>query len=146
MAVMPIERGKIREYALATGAVNTDYMDDPGAPVPPTFLSTVVLWDNLSRVFDLPETRAGCAAIGVVPDVRRLLSLEQEYVFHGEILHAGETVDTGLRLTSVDLKEGRSGSMALVHFTVTFTDSAGELRAECHYTSAFLAAVGGSAR
>ena len=145
MAVMPIERGKIREYAAATSASRAEYLDDPFAPIPPTFLATVVFWDDLPRVFDLPETRAGCAAIGVVPDVRRLLSLEQEYVFHGEILHAGETVDTGLRLDSVDLKERRSGSMALVRFTVTFTDSAGELRAECHYTSAFLTSVGGSA-
>lgn len=80
----------------------------------------------------------------MVPDVRRLLSLEQEYVFHGEILHAGETVSTGLRLDSVDLEEGHSGSRAMVRFTVTFTDSAGELRAECRYTSAFLATVGRS--
>ncbi len=142
MAEMPIERGKIREYALATGAAHADFVDEPGAPVPPTFLSTVVFWDNLSRVFDLPETRAGCEAIGVTPDVRRLLSLEQEYEFHGELLHAGETVTTGLRLDSVERKTEKSGSMALVHFTVTFTDSAGELRAECHYTSAFLASVG----
>ncbi|MEE2033734.1 FAS1-like dehydratase domain-containing protein [Rhodococcus chondri] len=141
MAEMPIERGKIREYALATGAVHADYMDDTSAPVPPTFLSTVVFWDDLSRIFDLPETRAGCEAIGVVPDVRRLLSLEQEYEFHGELLHAGETVTTGLRLDSVEQKKGKSGSMALVRFTVTFTDCAGQLRAECHYTSAFLAAV-----
>ncbi|MCK8669775.1 FAS1-like dehydratase domain-containing protein [Rhodococcus sp. NPDC003382] len=140
---MPIERGKIREYAAATGASRAEYLDDPSAPIPPTFLATVVFWDNLSRVFDLPETRAGCAAIGVVPDVRRLLSLEQEYVFHGDILHAGETVTTQLGLDSVELKEGRSGSMALVHFTVSFTDTDGRLRAECYYTSAFLNPIGG---
>lgn len=139
---MPIEWGKVREYAAATGAARPEYVDDPAAPVPPTFLSTVVFWENLSQVFDLPETRSGCEAIGVTPDVRRLLSLEQEYEFHGELLRAGETVTTGLRLDSVEHKSGRSGSMAMVHFTVTFTDSAGDLRAECHYTSAFLANPG----
>lgn len=142
MAVMPIEWGRVREYAAATDAARPEYLDDPEAPVPPTFLSTVVFWDDLTRVFDLPETRAGCEAIGVTPDVHRLLSLEQEYEFHGELLHAGETVTTGLRLDSVEHKSGRSGSMAMVHFTVTFTDSDGELRAECHYTSAFLANPG----
>lgn len=138
---MPIERGKIREYALATGALDADYMDNTSAPVPPTFLSTVMFWDNLSRVFDFPETRAGCEAIGIMPDVRRMLSLEQEYEFHGDLLHSSETVTTALHLDSVEKKNGKSGSMALVRFTVTFTDSSGHLRAECHYTSAFLAAV-----
>ncbi|MGN5238571.1 FAS1-like dehydratase domain-containing protein [Rhodococcus sp. SJ-3] len=139
---MPIEWGKVREYAAATGAVRPEYLDDPAAPVPPTFLSTVVFWDDLSRVFDLPETRAGCEAIGVTPDVRRLLSLEQEYEFHGKLLEAGETVTTGLRLDSVEHKNGKSGPMAMVHFTVTFTDADGVLRAECHYTSALLANAG----
>ena len=35
MAIMPIERGKIREYATATAAARPAYLDDPKAPVPP---------------------------------------------------------------------------------------------------------------
>ena len=32
MAIMPIERGKIREYATATSAARPAYLDDPKAP------------------------------------------------------------------------------------------------------------------
>lgn len=138
MAVMPIERGKTREYAIATGAARTEYLDDAHAPVPPTFLSTVVFWENLSRVFELPETLRECSALGIVPDTSGLLSLAQEYEFHGELLRAGEVVATELRLDGVRRVAGRSGLRVEVTFTVSFTDEAGRLRAECHYTSAVL--------
>jgi len=49
MAIMPIERGKIREYATATAAARPAYLDDPKAPVPPTFLATVVFWTPTAR-------------------------------------------------------------------------------------------------
>jgi hypothetical protein len=37
---MPVERGTIREYAIATGSHHPDYLDNPRAPIPSTFLST----------------------------------------------------------------------------------------------------------
>ena len=49
MAIMPIERGKIREYATATAAARPAYLDDPKAPVPPTFLATVVFWTPIGQ-------------------------------------------------------------------------------------------------
>jgi hypothetical protein len=41
---MPVERGKIREFARATMSSAPEYSDDPVAPIPPTFLTTVSFW------------------------------------------------------------------------------------------------------
>ncbi|WP_021593987.1 FAS1-like dehydratase domain-containing protein [Actinomadura welshii] len=138
MAVMPVERGKIREYAVATANERAEYLDDPKAPIPPTFLATVVFWETLGDVFDLPEAVAAWADAGVERDVRNLLSLEQEYVFHGELSRAGDVLTTSLRFDGVEEKHGRSGRMLLVRFAVEFRGDDDVLRAECRYTSAYL--------
>jgi acyl dehydratase len=139
MAVMPVERGKVREYAVATGAAWPAFLDDPAAPIPPTFLSTVVFWDDLHAVLDAPETVAALAAHGVEPDVGRLLSVEQEYLFDPPLPHAGDVLETALRFDGVTAKEGRRGGrMLFVRFAVEFSGPQG-WRAECRYTSAYLA-------
>lgn len=135
---MPVERGKVREYALATGAPWPAYLDDPAAPVPPTFLSTVVFWESLHDVLDAPETVAALAAHGVEPGVGRLLSVEQEYLFSPPLPHAGDVLETTLRFDGVTAKEGRRGGrMLFVRFAVEFAGPQG-WRAECRYTSAYL--------
>jgi hypothetical protein len=139
---MPIEWGKIREYAVATANARTEYLDNPRAPIPPTFLSTVVFWDELAQVFETPEAEAAFADSGLDRDVRRLLSLEQEYVFHGPLPHAGEVLTTSGRFDRLLTKRGRRGPMTMVHFTLEFRDADGVLRAECHYTSAYVGGAG----
>jgi hypothetical protein len=63
MTVMAIERGKIREFATATGAARPAYLDDPKAPVPLTFLATVVFWRPIGETVRSPEVlRARAAA------------------------------------------------------------------------------------
>jgi acyl dehydratase len=138
MATMPVELGKVREYALATGAVGPAYLADPAAPIPPTFLSTVVYWESLQDVLDAPETVAALAAHGVVPDVGRLLSVEQEYRFAPPLPRAGEVLETRLRFDGVTAKDGRRGGpMLFVRFAVEFLRD-GDRVAECRYTSAYL--------
>lgn len=138
MATMPIERGKVREYALATGAAWPAYLADPAAPVPPTFLSTVVFWETLHDVLDAPGTVAALAEQGVEPDVGRLLSVEQEYLFAPPLPRAGEVLETKLRFDGVTTKEGRRGGrMLFVRFAVEFLRT-GVWVAECRYTSAYL--------
>src|SRR3954454_14349005 len=138
MATMPVERGKVGEYALATGAAWPAYLADPAAPIPPTFLSTVVFWETLHDVLDAPETVAALAAHGVEPDVGRLLSVEQEYLFAPPLPRAGEVLETRLRFDGVTAKEGRRGGrMLLVRFAVEFLRDGGRA-AECRYTSAYL--------
>ena len=52
------------------------YLNDPHAPIPPTFLATVVYWESLSSVFGLPDARA---AFDVqVPLRPRDLKLEEQ--------------------------------------------------------------------
>jgi acyl dehydratase len=139
MALMPIERGKVREYALATAANWPAYLEDTTAPIPPTFLSTVVFWESLHDLLDDPETVAALAANGVEPDVGRLLSVEQEYLFDRLLPRVGDVLDTRLRFDGVTSKVGRRGGrMLLVRFAVEFT-RAGTWAAECRYTSAYLA-------
>ncbi len=141
MAVMPIERGKIREYATATAAARAAYLDDPHAPIPPTFLATVTFWTPIGETVRDPQVRAACAEVGVEVDIRNLLSLGQEYVFHGPLPRAGETLHTSERLEDVQVKQTRQGPMVMVRFVVSFHDDSGELRAECNYASAYLRKV-----
>jgi hypothetical protein len=138
MAVMPVEWGKIREYAVATANGRAEYLDDPRAPIPPTFLTTVVFWETLGDVFELPEAVAALARCGIERDVRTLLSLEQEYVFHGELPRAGDVLTTSLRFDGTEEKHGRSGRMLLMRFAVEFRGDEDALRAEDRYTSAYL--------
>jgi hypothetical protein len=138
VTAMPIERGKVREYALATGAVRPEYLDDPHPAIPPTFLSTVVFWHSVEDMIRRPEVLAACAAAGVAAEVRNLLSLEQEYLFYGAVPRAGELLEPVSRFDNAAVK--RPG-FVLVHFAIEFRDPAsGEVRAECRYTSAYRAA------
>jgi len=139
MATMPIERGKIREYAIATAADRPAYTEDPKAPVPPTFLATVVFWTPIGETLRSPAVLRACAGADVPADLGSLLSLEQEYVYHGPLPHAGETLHTAEKLRDVTVKRTRDGrAMIMVRFTVEFRDERGELRAECNYTSAYV--------
>jgi hypothetical protein len=151
MAIMPIERGKVREYATATGAARPAYLDDPKAPVPPTFLATVVFWTRIGETLRAPEVLRACADAGVKADLGSLLSLEQEYVYHGPPPRAGETLRTAETLRDIRVKRTKDGlAMVVIRFTVSFydehsfpSDQGGpadrdSLRAECHYTSAYV--------
>lgn len=137
MTVMPIERGKVREYARATGADRPVYLDDPQAPIPPTFLATVTYWTRVGRTVRGPEVRAACEEIGIKLDVRNVLSLEQEYVIHAPVPRAGEQLRIDERLEEVKIKHGKQGPMVFVRFVITFSDDE-RVRAECWYTSAFV--------
>ncbi|HTK63945.1 MAG TPA: MaoC family dehydratase N-terminal domain-containing protein [Pseudonocardia sp.] len=139
MAMMPIERGKVREYAVATAAARPAYLDDPKAPVPPTFLATVVFWTPIGETLRGPEVLRACAEAGVPADLGSLLSLEQEYVYHGPPPRAGETLRTAERLRDIRVKRTRDGrAMVIIRFTVDFHDERGDPRAECNYTSAYV--------
>lgn len=139
MAIMPIERGKLREYAAATAAARPAYLDDPRAPVPPTFLATVVFWSPVGDTLRSAEVLRACAEAGVPADLGSLLSLEQEYVYHGPPPRAGETLRTTERLGDIRVKRTRDGrAMVIVRFTVGFHDERGDLRAQCSYTSAYM--------
>lgn len=138
MVNFPIERGKVREYSIATGAGRPAYLDNPKSVIPPTFLATVVYWAELGNTLRSPEVAEACSTAGVPFDITSLLSLEQEYVFHGPPPRAGDTLYTSERLHDVRTKNGRSGPMVIVRFVVSFAGDDDKVRAECWYTSAYV--------
>ncbi|MBV9952276.1 MAG: MaoC family dehydratase N-terminal domain-containing protein [Acidimicrobiia bacterium] len=146
MTSMPVERGKIREYAAATGNARPEYMNDPCPPIPPTFLSTVVFWDTVGDVFASRDAVDAFAAAGITPGWEGLLSVEQEYRFDGALPCAGDTLELVRRFDGVETKEGRRGGrMVFVRFAIEFRDGDGSVRAECRYRSAYLGAAASSA-
>ena len=138
--MMIIETGKIREYARATGSAHPDYLGRMDSPIPPTFLSSVVFWQDLfGELGESSEVRQALADAGIGYDARNLLSLAQEYEFHGPPPHAGDVLETELRFDGIEQKQSRRGPMIMVLFTVLFHRVDGTTAAECHYTSAYFA-------
>ncbi|MCM3922161.1 MaoC family dehydratase N-terminal domain-containing protein [Frankia sp. AiPs1] len=114
----PIERGKIREFALAMQSEAPEYLA-PDAVVPPTFLINANRW--------APEG----ARVPHGFDRRRLLHGEQEYIFHGPPPRAGQTLYAAERLAERYEKPGRrGGTMKFAVIVTEFRDEAGTLIAE----------------
>ena len=134
---MPVEWGKIREFAVATGSKSPDYLDNPNAPIPPTFLATVLFWDQPGAALRTPEALAALAEAGVEEDIRSVLAAEQEYRFHGPLPRAGDRLAIAERFDGVEQKDGRRGGrMVFTRFAIEFRDpSTEELRVEVLYTS-----------
>jgi hypothetical protein len=100
MQVMPVEWGKIREFALATGSERPEYLENPSAPIPPTFLATVILWAEPGAGLSTPEAAAALEEIGVASDIRNVLSVEQEYRFVGPLPCAGDLLYLSISRTA----------------------------------------------
>lgn len=118
---IPIERGKIREFARATKSRSEAYTGE--APVvPPTFLTT-------ARLFWEPRDQDPMSTLDF--DMRRLLHGEEEYLFHGPLPRAGEVLQVEARLLDQWTKEGkRGGEMRFFRIVNEFRDSTGTLVAE----------------
>lgn len=120
---LPIEAGKVREFARAIKDDNPIYRDPEAAraagftaiPAPPTY--TVV-------AAHFQEGEGGVLALGL--DLARVLHGEQEWTYHrtpvvGDVL-TGET-----KVASVTTKPGRrGGEMTFVRIETTFTDQSGQ--------------------
>jgi hypothetical protein len=135
--VMPVERGKIREFARATGTRDSAYLDEGEPVIPPTFLMTARYWQQ-QRHLALGDVRL---------DGSRALHGEQAFTFHGPLPRAGEELTGQQRVESVEHKKGkRGGELTLVTIVTEFRDSTGALRAEGRATLVQTSeAVGGGA-
>jgi len=119
--VMPIERGKIREFARAIKDDNPIYFDEEyakrevgGIMPPPTFLITLALWEE-------QEARKRLKL-----DYKRLLHGEQEYEFFAPI-YAGDTLTAVTKITNIFDKAGsRGGQMTFAVLETEFTNQRGE--------------------
>ncbi len=123
---IPIERGKIREFARATMSHNPAYVEDRSPVAPPTFLTTLNFWTR--------GTESPLAKVGL--DLRRLLHGGQEYVFHGPPPRAGTELTAQTRVDNIYEKEGkRGGTMTFVETVTEFRDPSGNLVAEARSTA-----------
>lgn len=121
---MSVERGKIREFARATGSRHPEYLDDKQAPIPPTFLTTLGFW--------IPaDSDAGELLRSLDLELARVLHGEEEYVFHGPPPRAGTDLTVTRRIDDVFEKEGkRGGTMTFVVMVTEFRDPDGRLVVE----------------
>lgn len=115
---MPVEYGKIREFALAMQSEAPAYQG-PDAVVPPTFLTNATRW--------VPDGHQ----VDVGFDRRRLLHGEQEYVFHGPPPRAGQVLTATQHIADRYEKAGkRGGTMRFAVVVTEFRDADGTLVAE----------------
>lgn len=122
---IPIERGKIREFARAAQSRNPAY-DRPDAVVPPTFLTTA---QNFWASGPSPMADLGF-------ELARLLHGEEEYEFFGPPPRAGDVLTVESRLGERWEKEGRrGGTMRFAQIITEYRDPAGRLVAEQRTTA-----------
>lgn len=135
--VMPVERGKIREFARATRTSDSCYPDEAAPVIPPTFLMTAVYW----------QRQRNYALGGFRLDASRGLHGEQSFTFHGPLPRAGDQLTGQQRLESVEHKTGRrGGELTMITLVTEFRDESGALRAEARTTLVRTSrAVGGEA-
>jgi len=117
---LPIERGKIREFAAATGATDPAYQG-PNPPVPPTFLATAMHWE--------PQDPPLATRLGL--DLSSVLQGGQEYSFFGPLPRAGDVLRAETSVESVAEKTGgRGGSMTVIVVLTRFLRPDGTVAAE----------------
>ena len=135
--IMPIERGKIIEYAAATRSRNPAYWTEERPPVPPTFLTTQMFWQEWAGADANPWP-------AVELNQKRGMHAEQEYIFHGPPPQAGTTLTAQSRIADVYQKEGRRGGTLTFAVMITeFRDESGRLVAEARLTGVETAQVPG---
>ena len=116
----PIERGKIREFATATGATDPIYRGSE-PPAPPTFLATAMHWE--------PQDPPLATILGL--ELSRVLQGGQEYAFFGPLPHAGDTLQAEASVESVTAKQSsRGGRMTLIVVLTRFLRPDGTVAAE----------------
>jgi hypothetical protein len=115
---MPVEWGKIREFAKAILDDNPVY-EKPDAPVPLTFSMANAHW---------PAPSGGQASklMEMGLDVLRILHAGQEFEYLGEI-HAGDTLTSRTVISDVKEKEGKKGgTLTFITSETTWTNQRSE--------------------
>ena len=130
---LPVERGKVREFALAVGEDNPMLLDPeearlqgfPDVLAPPTFAVT--------QIWQVPREERE-ARLGANLDYERVLHGEQEFVYR-RLPVAGEVLKGTMRISKDFTKQGRrGGSMRFVTYESRFTDADGAEVLTAYYT------------
>jgi acyl dehydratase len=118
---MDIERGRLAQFARATGQRDPIYSDvdaaknagHPDIPVPPTFLFAIEM--------EAPNPFAFATELGI--DLKYVLHGEQRFAYH-RMAYAGERLTATSTITDVYSKRG--GALDFVVKTTAVTDGAGK--------------------
>ena len=130
---LPIERGKVREFALAVGEDNPIFFDPqearrrgfPDVVAPPTF--------TVTQIWQVPREEREWR-LGANLDYGRVLHGEQEFVFE-RLPVAGEALHATMRVSKDFTKEGKRGvRMRFVSYESVFTDAGGDEVLRAYYT------------
>lgn len=122
---LDVERGKIHEFARATGSSDPAYLEAEHPVSPPTFLTTTFFWQ--------PEEANPWSAVEL--DQQRGLHAEQEFTFFGPPPRAGTTLTCQSRIGEIYTKQGRrGGEMTFAVMYTDFRDESGELVAQAKLT------------
>ncbi len=129
---VPVERGAIRQFARSLYSSHPDWLEDPQALVPPTFLlSAGYHWGYI-----LERPPAGSDLAKIPQDQGRGTDGEQEFVFYGEPPRAGQVLTARARVADHFYKQGRSGGrLEFVVMQTDFHDAQGRLVARWQPTS-----------
>jgi hypothetical protein len=120
-----IERGKVAEFARATGSTDQAHFEGSAPVSPPTFLMASAHW----------ASEKSNALYGVPMDMATALHGGQEFVFYGEPPRAGAELCAQMRVESTFVKANKRGEDMRFTITVTeFRDTNGVLVAESRTT------------
>ncbi|MBJ7336772.1 MaoC family dehydratase N-terminal domain-containing protein [Mycolicibacterium sp.] len=121
---LPVEFGKTREFAKATGSRHRRHFEPENAVTPPTFLMTAAFWQT-------PESNAWPKD----RDMRRVLHASQEFVFPKGPPTVGTVLTGHQRVEDSYSKEGkRGGTMTFTTLLTEYRDETGEVVAEVRNT------------
>lgn len=118
-----VERGKVREFARATGAADPVHVDAAAAEsagfvaIPATLTHSVVTGHQRDQ-------RAFVTALGLALERIVVGSVSWEYA---RPLAVGDELRAERRVESDVTKDGRSGPMRIIGLVTTFTDTAGQV-------------------
>lgn len=130
---LPVDEGKVKEFAMAVGDNNPLYYDAdaaresgfPGPVAPPTF--------SVTQIFAVPREERE-SRLGANLEYSRVLHGEQEFTYKRLPL-AGEVLKGTMRISKDFEKEGkRGGSMRFVTYETKYTDADGDEVLSAYYT------------
>jgi acyl dehydratase len=130
---LPVERGKIKEFARAVHTANPIYRDPvaaraagfSGVPAPPTFSAVAAhhAADTAAAEGTMSPARAATEALGL--DVTRTVNGQQTWEFE-RIPVAGDVLTGTAIVTAVEHKTGRrGGTSTFVTVVTTYVDAVG---------------------
>lgn len=119
-----VERGKIRELALAIGDDNPVYQGReaaqaagyPDVPLYPTSPTTFVFWGNT-------KTAGQIASLGI--NLLKILHGEEEYEYLAPI-YPGDTLTGVMTVVDGKTRQGQSGSMDILTLEINYTNQHGQ--------------------